>query len=115
MKAHNTLSHLRELLACETLRKEGYTIVLRGYTGARGRRVIVARENDWLIFVDVTSTARKYTPEDQERFRNIARRYVIEHPTARAGVRFDNVVVRLYANTPALVTVNQHVFYQGKI
>lgn len=97
-----------EKRACRFLKEKGYRIVKRNYQWAGGEVDIVAREGDWLIFVEVKArSSKKYGPPEEsitkEKKRRIIRtaRHYIAKNQPEIPIRFDVVTlsegkIRLY-------------------
>lgn len=96
--------------AAEFLRSLGYRILARNYRWQGGEIDLIARDGDWLVFVEVKArSSRAYglpeeaiTPQKRHRLLQTARRYLQQHPT-ELPVRFDVVALsggeaRLYRN-----------------
>ncbi len=96
--------------AAEFLRSQGYQIIARNYRWQGGEVDLIARDGDWLVFVEVKArSSRAYglpeeaiTPRKRERLLRTAQRYLQQNPTA-LPVRFDVVALsggeaRLYRN-----------------
>ena len=100
--------------AAEFLRSQGYQIIARNYRWQGGEVDLIARDGDWLVFVEVKArSSRTYglpeeaiTPRKRERLIRTAQHYLRRHPTDRP-VRFDVVALsqgraRLYRNAFSL-------------
>ncbi len=96
--------------AAEFLRSLGYQIIARNYRWQGGEVDLIARDGDWLVFVEVKArSSRAYglpeeaiTPRKRRRLLRTAQRYLQQHPTD-LPVRFDVVALsggeaRLYRN-----------------
>jgi putative endonuclease len=92
-----------EKLACEFLGKNGYQIIEKNYRCPYGEIDIIARHNEFLVFVEVrTKTSGEFgTPEDSitpakmERLSTLATYYGIEHDDLPALWRIDVVAIEM--------------------
>lgn len=101
-----------ERLACDYLRRQGYTILATNVRYPVGELDVVAREDTVLCFVEVRSSAstqfghpvESITPAKQRRLIRAARWYLQRHPAACADIRFDvvTVVVDSATGTPTI-------------
>jgi len=100
--------------AAEFLRSQGYKILEENYRWRGGEIDIIARDGDYLVFVEVKARASLAfgTPEEavtkakRRKLVRTAQKYLLEHPT-QLGVRFDVVALsggeaRLYKNAFSL-------------
>ena len=96
------LGDFGEQAAAEHLMGKGYTILERNYRCRAGELDLVARKEQWLVFVEVkTRSSRRYGQpaeavgyKKQIHMRRVAAHYLSCHPT-RQEIRFD--VVEVYA------------------
>ena len=101
-KKPNLLGPWGEALAADYLRKQGYQIVGANYRCRFGEIDLIARDGDYLCFVEVKlrrtdafgSAGAFVDRRKQERLRISAGLYLAEHPT-RLQPRFD--VAEIYA------------------
>ena len=92
-----------ENLACGYLRKRGYHILETNYRCRRGEIDIVARHNEYLVFIEVrTKKGDSYgSPEEsitrakKERLKIIALHYQQEHKCDEIPLRIDFIAVEL--------------------
>ena len=100
---HLELGRKGEEAACFYLRRQGYTVVARGWRSGkvRGDLDLVAWEGDTLCFVEVKSrstravaTAEAAVDEDKAHtLRRIGRQYLLALPSAPEQIRFDIVSI----------------------
>ncbi len=106
-----------EDLACAELRRRGYEIVDRRYRTRFGELDIVARENGYVVFVEVKTRdgddfgggAAAVTGWKQRRVAQMAIDYIARHGLHDRPCRFDVVVVSI-AGTGTSVEVFPHAF-----
>lgn len=96
MAEHNELGKSGENKACDYLRKEGYTILHRNWIYDRHEIDIIARNNDYIIFVEVKTrtSARWGNPEEavsKSKIRRIveAADFYLKENEIDIDVRFD--------------------------
>jgi putative endonuclease len=102
MKRRDT-GMLGEKLAKDFLKKRGYRVIETNYRCAEGEIDIVARQRDYLVFIEVRakksrdfgSPEESVTPAKKERLRNAAARYQQEHDNLPQSWRIDFVAVEL--------------------
>jgi putative endonuclease len=95
------LGQVGEELACDLLRKKGYTVVERGFRIFRGEIDVVARDGDTLVFVEVKTRAdesygrpeESVTPAKQRQIRRIAQGYLVAKSLGEVPCRFDVVAI----------------------
>jgi len=98
-----------EEVAAEFLRRQGYSVLERGYRGAGGEIDLVVRRGEELAFVEVKTSRRKGagTPEERvdatkrENLVRAARHYLLRHKGEMA-CRFDVVTVVLTGGEPEI-------------
>lgn len=86
--------------AAQFLRGRGYQIVCMNYHWRGGEIDLIAREGDYLVFVEVKArSSQSYglpeeavTPAKQRKLVRTARRYLAEHPSS-LDLRFDVVAL----------------------
>ena len=91
-----------EQLVAEHLRRQGWTVVTRNFRCRMGELDIVAKNEQYIIFVEVKlrkddrfgSACEAVTPSKQRKLRITAQFYLVSHPT-QLQPRFD--VVEVYA------------------
>jgi putative endonuclease len=95
-----TFGRLAEILGCEYLRRQGYLLLASPYRASRGEIDIVARDGDFLVFVEVKARRQDPHPEDavnpekQRRIIAASREYRTRHPRhASFPYRFDILAV----------------------
>lgn len=89
-----------EKRACQFLKKKGYMIVHTNYRWPGGEADIVARDGDYLVFVEVkTRSSNKYglpeeaiTEEKKQRITRTARYYIAQN-RPEISIRFDVVAI----------------------
>jgi putative endonuclease len=92
-----------ESLACEFLGKNGYSIIEKNYRCPGGEVDIVARQKDYLVFVEVRTKRSRWfgspeesiTPIKMERLRNIAAYYWQSHSDLPESWRIDVVAIQM--------------------
>lgn len=102
MKRRNT-GILGEKLARDFLKKRGYRIVETNYRCPEGEVDIIARDRDFLVFVEVRtkkslefgSPEESITPVKKERMIAVASRYYQTHENLPQSWRIDVVAVEL--------------------
>lgn len=95
-----SFSEISEKRACKFLRKKGYLIVKRNYRWPGGEVDIIARDGDYLAFVEVKARSSKeyglpehsITEEKKRKIIRTARRYIYEH-NPETPIRFDVVAI----------------------
>lgn len=103
---HRSIGNRGEDLACEFLSKQGYKILERNYRIRGGEIDIVAREGEWLIFVEVkTRYSHEYgvpqesiTPYKMRALLKTALFYVVKSKWGDKPYRLDLVAID-YANS----------------
>ena len=91
-----------EQLVAEHLRRQGWTVVTRNFRCRMGELDIVAKNDQYIIFVEVKlrkddrfgSACEAVTPSKQRKLRITAQFYLVSHPT-QLQPRFD--VIEIYA------------------
>ena len=91
-----------EQLVAEHLQGQGWTVVARNFRCRMGELDIVAKNDQYIIFVEVKlrkddrfgSACEAVTPSKQRKLRTTAQFYLVSHPT-QLQPRFD--VVEVYA------------------
>ncbi len=89
-----------ELLAREFLKQQGYAIMAERYRWRGGEIDLIARDGDYLVFIEVRSRAQedRGLPEEtinlqkQRKILLTAQHYLTQHPSA-LPVRFDVVAI----------------------
>ena len=106
-----------EDLACAELARRGYAVLARRYRTRFGEIDIIARDNDFTVFVEVkTRTGDEFgggaaavTSWKQRKITQMAIDYLSRHDLHDTPCRFDVVVVDL-AGESACVEVYAHAF-----
>jgi putative endonuclease len=95
-----TFGRRAEILGCRYLRRQGYLLLASPYRASRGEIDIVARDGEFLVFVEVKARRRDPHPEDavnprkQKRIVAAAREYRSQNRRlAGAPYRFDVLAV----------------------
>lgn len=100
-----------EDIACDVLRRRGYCVIERNWKCAAGEADIIARIDDWLVFIEVKTRvgvgcglpAEAVTASKRMRYEGIASYYIARHGSPESRVRFDVVGVQVLPNGHALV------------
>lgn len=105
MKAKD-IGNLGENLACKYLTEKGYDIIERNFLKPFGEIDIIAKNKDYLIFVEVK--ARKNTnfgyPRDFvnlnkiKKIQNVAQIYMLENNIVNIPIRFDVIEIIFETN-----------------
>jgi len=90
-----------ETLAAECLKKRGYKIVCRNFTSRRGEIDIVAKDGQYLVFIEVKTRTSTYfghpseavTPQKAERIRKTALYYLMKNRLNETPCRFEVVSI----------------------
>jgi putative endonuclease len=87
-----------ERAAARYLRREGMRILLRGYVTLWGEIDLVARDGDFLVFIEVKTRrsgdpAEAVTPEKQRRLTLAALHFLRKHNLLEERCRFDVVAI----------------------
>jgi putative endonuclease len=109
-----------EELACEALKRRGYTILVRRYRTPHGEIDIVARQGVFLVFVEVKARQgdRFGDPEEavtslkQDRLVRMAADYLARHGLDEVPCRFDVVGISTVSDPPT-ITVIEDAFRPG--
>lgn len=107
-----------EILASDFLKKNGYTILAQNYRRKYGEVDIIARENDYLVFIEVktrTGTSHGHpfeavTPRKQRQIGKVAQCYLAENNLFDTAARFDVVSVVLTENNSVKVEIVPNAF-----
>lgn len=101
-----------EDLAALNLFRQGYQILERNFhLGAYGELDIIARQGEWLCFIEVKTQRHKKFGDpvewvDEQKMRQLqllAEGYLAQHPELELGCRFDVIGVDLTGKTPRIV------------
>jgi putative endonuclease len=98
-----TTGQIGEKLAADFLTRQGYEIIETNYRCKEGEVDIIAKDGDFLVFVEVRAkNSRRFgSPEEsitarkKEHLRNTAARYLETHENLPAQWRIDFVAVEL--------------------
>lgn len=98
-----TTGAIGEKLAADYLIKQGYEIIETNYRCKEGEVDIIARDNDFLVFIEVrTKNSRVFgSPEEsvtntkKQHLKNVAARYIESHDKLSQQWRIDFVAVEL--------------------
>ena len=90
-----------EDVAAQFLMDKGMTILMRNYRAERGEIDIIAREGNFIVFVEVkTGRSQSHGPPEeritrskQRQLYKVASRFIQDNPTLEADYRFDVVIV----------------------
>ena len=104
---------LGEELACAELVQRGYSILERGYRTPSGELDIVAREGDFLVFVEVKARQNDSfgEPEEavtlrkQQKLVWMATDYLARHGLGEVPCRFDVVGINTETSPPAVTLI----------
>ena len=106
-----------EILGCRFLRRQGYLLLASPFRASRGEIDIVARDGEFLVFVEVKARRRDTHPEDavghgkQRRIVAAALEFRREHPRySRCPYRFDILAVRVPAGRAPSFMLYQDAF-----
>jgi putative endonuclease len=96
MAEHNELGKKGEELAAKCLLSKGYEILETNYRFGRDEVDIIAKKDDWIVFVEVKTRVNEYAgaPEEavslakQKRIIKVANSYLIDNDLCNEG-RFD--------------------------
>lgn len=99
--SRKALGHLGEEIASSYLQSHGYQILARNVVCRQGELDLVARDGDWLVFVEVRSRrglaaveiAESITPEKQRRLIRAAQHFRRTHRVGRMPCRFDVITI----------------------
>lgn len=90
-----------EEVAVRFLIEKGFTILMRNFRAERGEIDIIAREGDWIVFVEVKTgrsaafgpPEERITPSKQRQLYKIASHFIQQNPGLEANYRFDAIIV----------------------
>ena len=117
-KTTTAIGRQGEDIAADWLTSHNYTIVTRNYRKRFGEVDIIARQDEWLVFIEVKtrSSARFGSPLDsvtekkQYQLSRIANDYLSRNNALDVPCRFDVVSVLLHKNQPPRVEVIVNAF-----
>lgn len=120
-EANAELGRRGEEAAARFLIRRGYEIVERNWTCAAGEADIIARDGDWIVFVEVktrTSVEKGFPSEavdarKRERYERIAALFLAGYDEVDVPVRFDVVALLVVAPDRALVRHHINAFAAG--
>ncbi len=107
-----------ETIASNFLKKKGYTIVTRNYRRKFGEIDIIARDRDYLVFIEVktrTGTSHGHpleaiTFKKQRQISKVAQCYLAENDLYDVAARFDVVSVILSQNDQIHIEIIPNAF-----
>jgi len=90
-----------EDIAVQYLVEKGFTILMRNFRAERGEIDIIAREGDYVVFVEVkTGNSDKFGPPEeritrskQRQLYKIASHFIQQNPEFEVDYRFDAVII----------------------
>lgn len=117
-KTTTAIGRQGEDIAADWLSSHNYTIVTRNYRQRFGEVDIIARQDGWLVFIEVKtrSSARFGSPLDsvtekkQQQLSRIANDYLSRNDALDVPCRFDVVSVLLHGDRPPTVDVIVNAF-----
>ena len=116
-----SFGRLAEILGCEFLRRQGYLLLASPYRASRGEIDIVARDGEFLVFVEVKARRRDSHPEDavnpvkRQRLVAAAREYRSQNPRYRTVPwRFDILAVVAPAGKEADFRLYKDAFREAR-
>ena len=110
-----------EKLAQDFLKKRGYRIIETNYRSPEGEIDIVAKQKDYLVFIEVRtkkslefgSPEESITPTKMERLKAVAARYQQTHDNLPPSWRIDVVAVELDAKgNPSRIEIIENAVSQ---
>ncbi|RNL48446.1 YraN family protein [Paraeggerthella hongkongensis] len=110
--SHNIeLGKRGEDAAARFLYRRGYEIVERNWTCSAGEADIIARDEEWVVFVEVKTRSscekgfpsEAVDPEKRKRYENIAALFLRDYDVVDVPVRFDVVSIVLVAPDRAMI------------
>lgn len=101
LRQKDTLGKKGETQACLYLKKKGFKIIAKNYKNAIGEIDIIAKDKDYIVFVEVkTRMSRAFgdpleviNQEKRNKIRNIATMYLKERKQLESNCRFDVIAV----------------------
>ena len=109
-----------ETLACESIQKQGYTILKRNYHFGHGEIDIIADDHGTTVFIEVKTRSSQWygAPEysitfsKQKQLRHIAQGYFFEKQISDMPCRFDVITIEYQNNLPVINHIqNAFTFY----
>jgi putative endonuclease len=118
--ARQHLGRRGEQLACDELTRRGYTVLERRYRTRAGELDIIARQGDYLVFVEVKARSGHEfgAPEEavtalkQQKLVWMATDYLARHGGREVPCRFDVVAINTDTEPPT-VTILPDAFRPG--
>lgn len=115
---NKNLGRKGEEAAARYLEQRGYTILERNWTCFAGEADIIARDEDWLVFVEVKtrrSTEKGFPSEavnvrKRDKYEKIALAYAADHSYTEVPVRFDVVSIVVIAKDKAMIRHHMNAF-----
>ncbi|MCQ2555795.1 MAG: YraN family protein [Clostridia bacterium] len=97
----NTFGKRGEIIAANYLKRKGYKILERNYKNPIGEIDLIAKDKDYLVFVEVkTRISRGFgdpleaiNEQKQFKIRNVATLYLRQHKLMDLNCRFDAIAV----------------------
>ncbi len=116
--SRRNLGKTGETIASNFLEKNGYTILAKNYRRKFGEIDIIARERDYLVFIEVKTRAtashghplEAVTFKKQKQISKVAQCYLAENNLFDTAARFDVVSVTLTQNKQVSVEVVSNAF-----
>ncbi len=109
-----------ELLAAEFLKSRGYRIIEANFRTPRGELDIIARKEDYLVFVEVRTRhgatlgtpEESVTPRKKAKLVALAQAYLESHPAPEQPWRIDVVAVELGPGSASRVRLIENAVTQ---
>lgn len=97
----NTYGKRSEIIACDYLKKKGYKILEVNYKNKVGEIDIIAKDNDYLVFVEVKSRiSQKFghpfeaiDERKQQKIHAVASLYMVKYDKYGCNCRFDAISI----------------------
>jgi putative endonuclease len=113
-----TIGRLGEDAASVYLEKKGYEILARNFRCREGEIDLIAKDQEWLVFVEVKSrTSIKYgygreavTPRKQAKIIDVAQHYLLQLNNYEIPCRFDVIEVDLFQGDVVSIEHYQDAF-----
>jgi len=118
MKSTTTIGRLGEDLAVDWLRGHGYTLVKRNYRRRFGEVDVIARQGEYLVFIEVkTRSSGRFgspfeavTAKKQQQLSRIAKDYLSRYKLTDTPCRFDVLSVILPKDRPPVIDIVTDAF-----
>jgi len=112
------LGKIGEKIAATYLQKNGYVILTRNYRQKCGEIDIIARQGDYLVFVEVKTRStishghplEAITFRKQKQISMVAQCYLAENNLFNSAARFDVVAVTVFKNNRVQVELVPNAF-----